>query len=287
LPPDPRRMTTPRFVLGVFLVLMGISLTLDQLGVVPAHHLMRFWPAVLIVLGLSILQRGRKHGAVTGLVLIIAGTWLLLNTLGLVSLNLWEFLWPLILVVIGARIMLRSHRESWRDQQPPPPGSFSPSPVAPPDGSPGTSGLSGSSTPSGPSTSPGPSATSGFSAPSPSPGGSAAGFPDQTSIFSFMSSCRRRWANAPFRSAEATCLLGGFHLDLRNAVMGPDGSAHIEVLVIMGGMNISVPPNWTVVSHVTPLLGGIDDKTRTPSSTPTQQLILRGTVVMGGIEITN
>jgi predicted membrane protein len=261
LPPDPRRMTTPRFVLGVFLVLMGISLTLDQLGVVPAHHLMRFWPAILIVLGLSILQRGRRHGAVTGLVMIIAGTWLLLNTLGLVSLNLWEFLWPLILVVIGARIMMRSHRESSMDQQPPPPGSSNPSPVAP--------------SPAGPSA---------FSS---SPGGSAAGFPDHTSIFSFMSSCRRRWANAPFRSAEATCLLGGFHLDLRNAVMGPDGSAQIEVLVVMGGINISVPPNWTVVSHVTPLLGGIDDKTRTTPSTPTQQLILRGTVVMGGIEITN
>jgi hypothetical protein len=193
--------------------------------------------------------------------------------LGLVSLNLWEFLWPLILVVVGARIMLRSHRESWRDQQPPPPASFNPSPGAPsPDGSSGPSGSSG---------------PPGFSAPSSSPGGSAAGFPDQTSIFSFMSSCRRRWANAPFRSAEATCLLGGFHLDLRNAVMGPDGSAQIEVLVIMGGINITVPANWTVVSHVTPLLGGIDDKTRTPSSTPTQQLILRGTVVMGGIEITN
>lgn len=101
-----------------------------------------------------------------------------------------------------------------------------------------------------------------------------------------MSSCRRRWANAIFRSGEATCLLGGCHLDLRNATMGPDGTAQIEVFVIMGGINISVPPNWTVVSHVTPLLGGIDDKTRTPS-TPTQQLILRGTVVMGGIEITN
>jgi predicted membrane protein len=269
LPPDPRRMTTPRFVLGVFLVLMGIALTLDQLGVVPAHHMMRFWPAVLIVLGFSILQRGRRHGAVTGLVMIVAGTWLLLNTLGLVSLNLWQFFGPLILVVIGARIMMRSHRESSTEQRPPPSTSSNPSPFGP--------------SPSSPSSPPGPSAA--FSS-SPN-SGPAAGFPDHTSIFSFMSSCRRRWANAPFRSAEATCLLGGFDLDLRNALMGPDGSAQIEVLVVMGGIKISVPPNWTVVSHVTPLLGGIDDKTRTLSSTPTQQLILRGTVVMGGIEITN
>jgi hypothetical protein len=41
-----------------------------------------------------------------------------------------------------------------------------------------------------------------------------------------------------------------------------------------------------VISNVVPILGGIDDKTRTNSST-TQQLILRGTVLMGGVEIGN
>jgi predicted membrane protein len=251
MPPDSRRIITPRFIVGVFLVLMGIALTLDQLGVVPAHHLMRYWPAVLIVLGLSILQRGSKHGAVTGVVLVIAGTWLLLNTLGLVSLNLWEFLWPLILVVIGARIMMRSRRSSSVDEPTTPSASSMSCPL-----------------------------------PSSSASSTGAGFPDHTSVFSLMSSCRRRWANATFRSAEVTCLMGGCHLDLRNASMGADGTAQIEVAVIMGGINICVPTNWTVVSHVTPLLGGIDDKTRAPPAA-TQQLILHGTVVMGGIEITN
>jgi predicted membrane protein len=269
MPPDTRRVVTPRFVLGVILVLMGIALTLDQLGVVPAHHLMRFWPAALIVLGLSILQRGRRRGAVTGVVLVIAGTWLLLNTLGLVSLNLWEFLWPLILVVIGARIMMRSQRDSSEDQRPPSVASVS-CPFPPPPASAASAGPSTASSAFAPASTSGPNA----------------GFPDHTSVFSLMSSCRRRWANAIFRSAEATCLMGGCHLDLRNATMGPDGTAQIEVFVIMGGINLNVPPNWTVISHVTALLGGIDDKTHTPAN-PTQQLILRGTVVMGGIEITN
>jgi hypothetical protein len=105
-------------------------------------------------------------------------------------------------------------------------------------------------------------------------------------VFSVLGSCRRRWGKAVFRSAEAVCVMGGFELDLRDALMGAEGTAQIELFVIMGGLHVLVPQNWTVISNVVPILGGIDDKTRTNSST-TQQLIMRGTVLMGGVEIGN
>jgi hypothetical protein len=261
-------MITPRFILGVFILLVGIALALDRLGILQAHHVMRFWPAVLIVFGLAALQRGRSHAAVTGVLLIIVGAWLLLNTLGIVSLQLWEFLWPLILVVIGARIIMRSARGRMRapggpanfEQQPPtaaqPYNPSQPTPPRPP------------------------------SPPAP-PNGSAASTSDHASVFSVLGSCRRRWGKAVFRSAEAVCVMGGFELDLRDALMGAEGSAQIEVFVLMGGLNILVPQNWTVMSNVVPILGGINDKTRANASSATQQLILRGTVLMGGIEIGN
>src|SRR3979490_2236277 len=107
VPPNNHNMT-PKFFIGVFLVLMGVVLALDQLGVLQANHILRFWPAALIVLGLITLQRGDRHGAVRALVLIIVGGWLLLNTLGLVSLDLWGFIWPLLLVFFGARIMMNN-----------------------------------------------------------------------------------------------------------------------------------------------------------------------------------
>jgi predicted membrane protein len=250
MPPETRPTITPRFVLGVFLVLMGIALTLDQLGVVPAHHMMRFWPVVLIVLGVTILQRGRMHGAVSGLVLIIVGSWLLLNTLGIVGLQPWQFLWPLILVVIGARIIMRAGRESRGSQSEPP----------------GTEQQRAS--------------------PAPSIEGCTV-VSDHASVFSVLSGCRRRWGRTTFRSAEATCVMGGCDLDLRSALMGSEGTAQIEVFVLMGGINIFVPPNWTVVMHVTPFLGGTEDKTHTIPSTQTQTLTVHGTVVMGGMEISN
>jgi predicted membrane protein len=252
---------TPRFILGVFILLVGIALALDRLGVVQAHHAMRFWPAVLIVFGLTVMQRG-SHGAVTGLLLIIVGTWLLLNTLGIVSMQVWEFLWPLILVVIGARIMMRSGRMRSRTRNDPP--SFDQGSTA--------------SQPNNPSQP--------YTPVAPPTAAATANASDHASVFSVLGSCRRRWGKAVFRSAEAVCVMGGFELDLRDALMGAEGTAQIELFVIMGGLHVLVPQNWTVISNVVPILGGIDDKTRTNSST-TQQLILRGTVLMGGVEIGN
>jgi Domain of unknown function (DUF5668) len=262
MPPETPPKITPRFILGVFILLVGIALALDRLGVVQAHHVMRFWPAVLIVLGLTVMQRG-SHGAVTGLLLIIVGTWLLLNTLGIVSLQVWEFLWPLILVVIGARIMMRSGRMRSRTRNEPP--NFD-------------QGSTAASQPNNPSQA--------YSPPAPPTAASTANASDHASVFSVLGSCRRRWGKAVFRSAEAVCVMGGFELDLRDALMGAEGTAQIELFVIMGGLHVLVPQNWTVISNVVPILGGIDDKTRTNSST-TQQLILRGTVLMGGVEIGN
>ncbi len=106
--PSNNRSPAPKFIIGACLILMGVVLALEQLGVSQAYHVLRFWPAALIVLGLAMLQRTEKHSALRALILIGVGTWLLLNTLGLVSLDLWEFIVPLLLVFFGARIMMRN-----------------------------------------------------------------------------------------------------------------------------------------------------------------------------------
>jgi hypothetical protein len=265
MPLESRSVAAPRFIIGVFVVLMGLALLLDQMGVIPAHHVTRFWPAILVALGLSTLTRGRRRGSVTGLVLIVVGSWLLLNELGLLLLQPWEFIWPLIVVVIGARIMMRGSRDNdWR---------------SPPSGTPNGPPPSASSPPNN------------FSNPndlSPAANPSSGGEPSEhATLFSLLSSSRRRWGRAVFQSAEATCMMGGCELDLREASLGADGAAYIDAFILMGGLKLFVPPNWTVVTHVMPIMGGVEDKTRSiPSATP-QRLIVRGTVVMGGIEVSN
>jgi predicted membrane protein len=259
-PNDPR--VTPKFIIGVCLVLMGVVLALDQIGVVQAHHVLRFWPAALILVGLVMLQRGERHSALRALVLIVVGGWLLLNTLGLVSLDLWEFILPLLLVFFGARIMMRN--QGYRSGAPQDLPGAGPAAGAGPTGQ----SLSGQ----GPS---------GFnSAPN-------SGEPVHASLFSLLSGSKRRWGKSAFRGAEITAFMGGCELDLRDAVMSSGELAVVDVFVIMGGVNIFVPPNWTVSQEVVALLSGVHDKTRSIPSNPAQHLLVRGTVVMGGVEISN
>ena len=73
---------------------------------------------------------------------------------------------------------------------------------------------------------------------------------------------------------------------MREALLGAEGAAQIEVFSLMGGNHIIVPPNWTVILHVTPIMGGAEDKTR-PVMGGNQHLYVRGMVLMGGLEISN
>jgi predicted membrane protein len=254
----PNNSLTPKFIIGVCLVLMGVVLGLDQLGVLQANHLLRFWPAALIIVGLSMLRRGERHSALRALVLIVVGGWLLLNTLGLVSLDLWEFILPLLLVFFGARIMM--HNQSSRSGA--------------------SRDLPGEGPPTG--TTPTGQGPGGFNS-----AAASSGEPVHASLFSLLSSSKRRWGKSVFRGAETTAFMGGCELDLRDALMSSGELAVVDVFVIMGGVNIFVPPNWTVSQEVVPLLGGVHDKTRSVPSNPAQHLLVRGTVVMGGVEISN
>jgi predicted membrane protein len=91
--------------------------------------------------------------------------------------------------------------------------------------------------------------------------------------------------SSAFRGGEVTAVMGGCELDLRHAAI--DGEAVLEVFALWGGIEIRVPEDWTVVSRVTPLLGGVDDTTRPPQSASRHRLVVRGFVVMAGVEIKN
>jgi len=54
----------------------------------------------------------------------------------------------------------------------------------------------------------------------------------------------------------------------------------INVFAMMGGIVLRIPEDWAVVSNVTALLGGVDDKTR-PLVEPVGTLVLEGSAIMG------
>ncbi|MES2901684.1 MAG: DUF5668 domain-containing protein [Pseudomonadota bacterium] len=87
-----------------------------------------------------------------------------------------------------------------------------------------------------------------------------------------------------FDGGEVSAIMGGCELDLRDASM--QGDAVINVFVVMGGITLRIPPDWTVELNGTPIMGSLDEKTIAPKDT-SKRLIIRGYVILGGVEVRN
>jgi len=104
----PRGWPVGKAILGLGVLAMGVLLTLDNLDIMEVGNLFRYWPVLLIVLGLShLLQPGRDRRLGAGLLWLVIGTLLLLNTLDYWTFNVWD-LWPLLLVLFGGQLLWRA-----------------------------------------------------------------------------------------------------------------------------------------------------------------------------------
>jgi predicted membrane protein len=80
--------------------------------------------------------------------------------------------------------------------------------------------------------------------------------------------------------------MGGCEIDLRQAsIQGEE--AVISTFAMWGGIKIKVPPTWNVIVQGIPFLGGFDDKSAKPADHSAKRLIVKGTAIMGGVEVTN
>jgi hypothetical protein len=108
--PDELRHALPRLVIGLALATFGVLYTLGNLGLVDAGHLLRYWPALLIVYGLARIAASRdRSDVVQGSSWGLVGVALLLDRLHLLPVRVWD-LWPLALVFFGASMALRAMR---------------------------------------------------------------------------------------------------------------------------------------------------------------------------------
>jgi hypothetical protein len=81
-------------------------------------------------------------------------------------------------------------------------------------------------------------------------------------ITAILGGFERRVSAPDFRGGEITAIMGGCALDLREASLATE--AVINVFAIWGGITIKVPPDWTVILHGTPVMGGFTEKTARP-----------------------
>lgn len=220
---------SPSLILGLFLVAVGVLVTLDNLDIVDTRVYWRFWPVVLVMIGLA---RWVSGGRTAGLIWIAIGSWLLLGKLGLVSVQFWH-LWPgLIPVIIGVTFI----RKALRPNRPRVDESQTSDAVV--------------------------------------------------RMLALMSGSKRTNASPIFRGGELIAVMGGLELDLRHAT--PEGGeAVIDAFAFMGGIEIKVGPDWTVVLSGLPVMGGFEDKTEPPATPAGKRLVIHGVALMGGIVVSN
>ncbi|BEV71721.1 hypothetical protein THUN1379_12030 [Paludibacterium sp. THUN1379] len=97
-----------------------------------------------------------------------------------------------------------------------------------------------------------------------------------------MSGLNHRCDSQDFQGGTLNVVMGGIELDLRQASIS--NQATLQVNVVGGGIKIRIPHDWQLQLNISPVLGGIEDKTVPPMHSD-KILLLQGEVVLGGIEI--
>ena len=86
-----------------------------------------------------------------------------------------------------------------------------------------------------------------------------------------------------YKGGSINATLGGVTLDLREAKIKK--TATLNVFVMMGGLELTVPKNWKIQSNVTPILGGVDGRALETPEAGGPTLIITGDVMLGGVDI--
>lgn len=96
------------FVLGGMVVIVGLLLLLDNMGIIRSRDFLRFWPLLLIAFGLSRVAEGCGiAGKIWGGVIALVGALLLLDEFDLVTLNV-NLIWPLVVIGFGLTMLVRA-----------------------------------------------------------------------------------------------------------------------------------------------------------------------------------
>lgn len=115
----------------------------------------------------------------------------------------------------------------------------------------------------------------------------AARVPESQFEFAIWSGRRRSGRWVPARTIRVVACMGGVELDFREALFGP-GEFEVDVIALMGGVEIVVPPGIHVETGGFAFLGALEDdltagQEPAPPDAPT--LRITGFALMGGVEV--
>ena len=235
---------TGRLVAGLVIIVVGVVFLLDALNVPGMGDVWRVmrdnWPVILILVGVvKLFDACCTRDRVTGSIWVLIGALLLANNYGAITFNIWRLFWPAMIILIGASMLTRAVSGQFVYR----------------------GGLRGGSA-------------------GPTDSGS------RTTAFAILSGATRRVASPDFQGGDATAVMGGCEIDLRQSNI-VSCTAVFDVFALMGGIDIFVPGDWTVRNEGFAFLGAIEDNRKETAGNPSKVLVIRGAALMGGVEIKN
>jgi hypothetical protein len=107
-----QRSPVAYLIAGSLIVIWGLGLMLDNLGLGDVRHYMhRAWPAVLVIVGITLLihrDASRNRYGFWGTVCMFAGLWVYASQRDWIHASFWALLGPMLLVLVGASFVYRA-----------------------------------------------------------------------------------------------------------------------------------------------------------------------------------
>ncbi|MCP5108860.1 MAG: cell wall-active antibiotics response protein [bacterium] len=108
---------------------------------------------------------------------------------------------------------------------------------------------------------------------------------DRINISTIMGGGEYKISNKQFKGGSVSAVMGGVELDFRDTEPAED-EVVIKADVVMGSIEMRIPHEWELVIHGDPVLASIEDKTAHPKE-PLKRLVIKGSAVLGSIEVSN
>jgi Domain of unknown function (DUF5668) len=237
-------------IAGLLIIAVGVVLLLDQEGIVSLSQILRYWPVILIVVGLAKLIRGRdSQGQVVGAGLVFFGLLFQFSSLGFRHFEL-SHIWPLIVIAGGVWVLWAPART--RGPSNAPPSILNRTMVL-------WKRATGDTT------------------------------QGEINAVHVLGGGESRITSRNFRGGKLVAIFGGFKVDMSEAEMDGN-EAVIDLVAFFGGGEFVIPRSWEVSVRGAGLFGGYGDETRhalADPGAPRKTLVIRGTWTFGGFNVKN
>ncbi len=103
-----RKSSSAHIVIGSFLLLAGAALLLENVGIIDVGPLWRFWPLILVGLGIArISNAASRHEEGSGVWLLLLGLWFTISIFHLGGLTFGDT-WPAMFIALGVSLIWKS-----------------------------------------------------------------------------------------------------------------------------------------------------------------------------------